>query len=293
VNQNLDSFLSLSPDRILDIVEAAAKNLGYGRASGYCLALNSLENRVFEIDFDNGSKIVAKFYRPGRWSREQLQEEHDFLNFLLDYEVPVVAPLEIAQDKGFEKLSSTLGQSPEGIFFVLFPKVRGRIENELNQEQLQILGRYLARIHSAGAAFGAQYRWKLDVQEWIKNSLQSLKAGNFLENPMAARYLQTVATLEPLLKAQISNLPLQAIHGDCHLGNTLWFEGKPFFLDFDDMMQGPPVQDIWMIVRGRDEEALKQRETLLESYELMRPFDRSSLDAIEALRALIFWIPLI
>ena len=103
---------------------------------------------------------------------------------------------------------------------------------------------------------------------------------------MAARYVQTVQQLLPTLELKLSHLQMHAIHGDCHLGNTLWYEGQPFFLDFDDMMIGPPVQDLWMIIRGREEEAVKQRDLLLQSYEMMRPFDHSTLELIEPLRAL-------
>jgi Ser/Thr protein kinase RdoA (MazF antagonist) len=281
----LEDFYQLSPDKMLDLVEGSIE--GRGRVSGYCWPLNSLENRVVEIEFDDKSRVVAKFYRPGRWSFEQIQEEHQFIDSLKNAEVPVVAPLSLKKSEWAKSTSCpTLCQSSEGIYFTVFPKFQGRIENELSEDQLRILGRFLGRIHSVGLGFKAKHRWKLDAKSWIETSLTHLKIGNFINSPMAQRYEQVVNELKNLLIEKTQSMPLQAIHGDCHLGNTLWLHDNPVFLDFDDMMIGPPVQDIWMIIRGDDDEAMRQREILISSYESMREFNWETLHIIEALRAL-------
>jgi Ser/Thr protein kinase RdoA (MazF antagonist) len=281
----LEDFYALSPEKMLDLIESSLPERG--RATGYCWPLNSLENRVVEMDFEDGSRVVAKFYRPGRWSEAQLREEHLFVQALEDAEVPVVSALELKPSKWADKTSTkTLCRSHEDIYFCAFPKCQGRIENELGDEQLRLLGRFLGRIHSVGKGFPAKARWKLDARAWVETSIKLLEQGGFLSNPMAERYKQSVSDLLPLLIERTRHLPLQAIHGDCHLGNTLWFADKPLFLDFDDMMMGPPVQDIWMIIRGNDDEARRQRETLLSSYESMCDFAWETLSSIEALRAM-------
>ncbi len=278
-----EEFYSLGPNEVLDSVEAALSGPLAGiRATGRTQALNSLENRVYDIELENGSSVVTKFYRPGRWSIEQISAEHDFLQLLLAREIPVVAPLEVAG--GVRK---TLGRSPEGIFFAVFPKVQGRILNELDDVRLRILGRYIGRIHSAGKAFAAPERIGLNVETYGWQSLDTLREKNFLNSPMAERYEQEVKQLLSRIE-DLDLLPQEnfTIHGDCHLGNTLWLETQPFFLDFDDMVAGPPVQDIWMVIRGRDEEAQRQRGVLIDAYEEVIDFPRESLDSIEALRAL-------
>lgn len=260
------------------------------RATGRILALNSLENRVHEVEFENGVTVVSKFYRPGRWNEAQLTEEHQFLQKLKAAEIPVVAPLELsesAKPQIFRRCKqTTLAQTAEGIFFVVFPKVRGRLLDEFDRVHLETLGRYLGRIHQVGKVFPVKHRLKLNVKTWGEEPLALLlKEADFDPNTRAyyeqtsRRFLQKASEILPRLKAS-------AVHGDCHLGNTLWQNESPFFLDFDDMMVAPPVQDIWMIIRGRDEESLRQREILLQSYETMCEFDWSSLSSIEILRGL-------
>ncbi|MBN8553899.1 MAG: serine/threonine protein kinase [Deltaproteobacteria bacterium] len=283
-----ESFYKLTTDRVLDSVEAALSKVKPNiRATGRIMALNSLENRVYEIELEDNSFVVTKFYRPGRWSEAQLGEEHEFLKKLKTAEIPVVAPLELAESK-FSKLSkvTTLAQSPDNIWFAVFPKVRGRLLDELSTTQIETLGRYLGRIHNIGRTWPARHRLKLSTEKWGRESLKFILDSKFIDPQTRSHYQNLTEDFlnrcEPLLK----NVKAQVVHGDCHLGNTLWEGEAPFFLDFDDMMIAPPVQDVWMILRGRDEESLRQRNILLSTYEQMNEFDYTSLNLIEPLRGL-------
>lgn len=278
--QNLEeSFFALTPEGILDAVESAIllhePDL---RATGRAMALNSLENRVYDVELEDNSHVVAKFYRPGRWTFQQIQEEHDYLFALMDAEIPVVAPLAVDGESLFE--------SEEGIFFTLFPKVKGRLMDELDKDRLKTLGRYIARIHNTGDRFQFHHRLQLTADLWGKKPLQYILQSGFLDPSYAPRYQAIANQLIQIAEQKLSPLPAIPLHGDCHLGNTLWQQDSPFFLDFDDAMTAPAVQDIWMVVRGRDEAAKRDRDYLLEGYETFRPFDRSTLDLIEPLRAL-------
>lgn len=289
-----ESFFELSPDKVLDAVESAIQITHPGiRATGRSLALNSLENRVYEIELDNQERVVAKFYRPERWSAEQILEEHHFIHEIAEVEVPVVEPLVLAASDFSRLVSSqlvpnrsTLALSQDNIFFAVFPHRRGRILNELDDQKLRILGRYLARIHAVGSRTPFKYRIALTTETYGRRPLKYLSESRFLDNPMGARYLSQAEQLLTYIEPLLQDVPSHAVHGDCHLGNTLWNNEEPFFLDFDDALRAPAVQDIWMIVRGRGEEADRDRETIIGAYEEMRDFDRSSLRLVEPLRAL-------
>lgn len=275
-----EHFFELTSDKILDTVESVlAGDLKGQRSTGRILALNSLENRVHEIELESGTKIISKFYRPGRWTKEQISEEHQFLHKLFAAEIPVVAPLHL-------KTGTSLAQSQEGIFLAIFPKVRGRLVDELSKTQLETLGRYLGRIHQMGKSFPLKYRLKMSTKIWGYDSLEFLMKSPYLEGDFKPHYERAVRAFLRIADEKLQGVPLQTVHGDCHLGNTLWEGESPFFLDFDDMMAAPAVQDIWMIVRGRDEEANEQRRILLSTYEQMCEFDWSQLSLIEVLRGL-------
>lgn len=273
----LEDFFRLNPDAILDSVESVIqKEEPDLRSTGRALALNSLENRVYDIELEDASHVVAKFYRPGRWTREQIEEEHGFLFALEDAEVPVVAPFAIEGESVFER---------EGILFTLFPKVRGRLMDELDKERLKTLGRYIARVHNVGERYPFRHRLRLTAEEWGLKPLRFLVDSEFLPAEYEAKYRALSETLITKADQVLRGAEAISIHGDCHLGNILWQQDSPFFLDFDDAMRAPPVQDVWMAVRGRGPEADREREILLEGYEAFRPFDRSTLAYIEPLRA--------
>lgn len=274
-----EDFFRLTPEGILDAVEAVVQEREPDlRCTGRALALNSLENRVYDVELEDNSHVVTKFYRPGRWTEDQIREEHEFLFALEDAEIPVVAPWSVDGESLF--------RSEEGIWFAVFPKVRGRLLDELDEERLRTLGRYIARIHNVGEHFGFRHRLRLSAEKWGREPMEFLLKSQLVDPVYQARYRAICETLVGQAETALRGLPAIALHGDCHLGNTLWQQDAPFFLDFDDSMTAPAVQDIWMVVRGRDAQAEKDRAVLLEGYEAFRDFDYGTLRIIEPLRAL-------
>jgi Ser/Thr protein kinase RdoA (MazF antagonist) len=267
-------FFTLTPDAMLGAVEAA---LGV-RATGRTFTLNSMENRVYDIELEDERRVVVKFYRPGRWSREAILDEHGFLAELVEAEIPAVPPLKLVGGE-------TLATSSEGIFFAAFEKVRGRSLQELNDVELQQAGRLLARIHNVGARAPATHRNRLTPQ-WGLDSLAILEETGAIDIQVQSRYRRAVEAIVRKIEPLFENAAVHRVHGDCHLGNLLWQSERPFFLDFDDMATAPAVQDVWMVVRGRDADAERMRDVMLTAYESMRAFDRSTLRLVEPLRAL-------
>jgi Ser/Thr protein kinase RdoA (MazF antagonist) len=283
-------FFELTPDRVLDAVEASGLH-----CTGRCMALNSFENRVYDVELDAGSDVesgapgtlsastnrrVIKFYRPGRWSREQILEEHQFLQDLRDAEVPAIAPLRFPD-------GATLHATPTGMWYAIFPKVGGRAPDEFTDEQLLRIGRLLARVHGVGASRPAPHRIQISPATYGAANLEYLLT-KWVPLDFRARYEAVVQKILSITTPWFEGAPVQRVHGDCHPGNLLSNNDGYFFLDFDDMVQGPPVQDVWLLVPGRDTESRAQREVLLEGYAEMRAFDRTTLKLIEPLRALRF-----
>jgi Ser/Thr protein kinase RdoA (MazF antagonist) len=224
--------------------------------------------------------VVVKFYRPGRWSREAILEEHRFLFDLRDAEIPVCAPLLLA---GGESLRAI-----EGIHCAIWPRTGGRAPEEFGNAEVAPLGRLLARIHNVGAARGAQHRPRLDAQSAALAPLALLEERGFLPDSVAVRYRSAVERLAALYEARSAGVPVQRIHGDCHAGNLLRGDDGWFFLDFDDFVVGPAVHDVWMLLPGRDAQAARQRDLLVEAYRQMREFDPRWLCLVEPLRAFRF-----
>lgn len=278
-------FYELGPEQILDAVD----DLGF-RCTGRCLALNSMENRVYEIEVDadpeeveenpSAAFRIAKFYRPGRWSWDQIMDEHRLLYALSSQDIPVVEPL--AQEDG-----ESLHELPEiGIFYCLYPRIGGRNPDELNDDQLLRIGRLLARIHNTAATTDASHRIHINPETYGLASLDYLWDEEVLPTDLEDEYADTVEELCQVAQPLFDATDIQPVHGDCHLGNVIWGPQGPFFVDFDDMVNGPSVQDIWLLTPGRDIEARRQRSLLLRGYEEMRTFDHQSLRLVEALRAL-------
>ncbi|MFW6181021.1 MAG: serine/threonine protein kinase [Spirochaetota bacterium] len=268
-------FYDLTPDVVLKALEQA----GF-QPTGHCMALNSYENRVYDLKLEGGSHVVAKFYRPGRWSREQILEEHAFLHDLREDEMPVCAPLRLPE-------GSTLREI-EGISYAVWPRTGGRQSDELSDGQLQVLGRLLARIHNVGAVRKAEHRIDLTGETYGLQPLAFLEENDLLPPRCRARYRDAVHEVVRVYEDLRKDVPFHRIHGDCHLGNLLHGSEGWFFLDFDDFLTGPAVQDVWMLVPARDREGLRQREVFLDAYRLFRDFESSWLRLVEPLRALRF-----
>src|SRR5215475_2169188 len=267
------TFFALTPDRVLDAVE-----IGGLRCTGRCLPLRAFENRVYEVELEDERRLVVKFYRPGRWSRETILDEHAFLADLAAAEVPAVAPVDLGT-------GSTLSEI-EGIFYAAFPKVRGRSLDELDAENRRRIGRTIGRMHAVGAARPAPHRPRLTVERYIREPLDVLLSGDFIPGSLAPRYRDVALAIAEVAAAPMAAVRAQRIHGDLHWGNILWAKDGPILVDFDDCLMGPPVQDLWLLARGDGEEARKMRADLLEGYELFREFDRSTLALCEPLRAM-------
>jgi len=269
----LDNFLQILPEVIFD----AAEKLG-GRCTGRFYALNAMENRVYDIEMEEGPRVITKFYRPGRWSRATIQAEHDFLKALETSEIPVVCPL--TDDKGQSIFE--INQ----VMFTIFPKRPGRLEPELNKEQLTRLGRFMARLHNVGATVRAAPRLRLDPQTYGRDPLKFLKDGHFVPMELASRLETIVTQICEAMTPRFGDVKFVLLHGDCHSGNILWNRDDPYFIDFDDMLYAPPVQDIWMLTGGDDDYGKERRRILLEAYEQIRTFDMRTMQLIEPLRAL-------
>lgn len=284
----MDQFFALTPDKILAAVESTGLV-----CTGRCLPLNSMENRVFEIELDLSAEEeerltspydrfrVVKFYRPGRWSKEQIEEEHAFVAELLADESPVVAPLRSGSD---QRTLHRLEQ--DNIWFTIFPKVGGRINYEMSDASIQHLGRLLAKLHITGSRRESKHRLHLNPDTYGRQNLLFLKERQVLPLDLASQYERLVEQLIDISQEQFERCTMTRIHGDCHLGNVLWGGQGPLWVDFDDMVMGPAVQDIWLLVPNRDAEGMRQRNLFLEAYESLIHFDRESLKLIEVLRAL-------
>lgn len=268
-------FFALTPDRVLAAVEAAGL-----RPTGHCTPLTCLENRVYDLRLEDGRHVVAKFYRPGRWSREAILDEHRFLANLRAAEIPVCAP-QAFQDGG------TL-RSAEGIHYALWPRTGGRSPDELDDERIAILGRLLARVHNVGATGEASHRPRLTGESYALEPLRLLEDGGFLPPELARRYRAAAEAIAQHYDRASADVPVHRIHGDCHFGNLLHGAEGWFLLDFDDFLVGPAVHDVWMLAPGRDAEGERQRAWLVDAYRQFRDFDDAWLRLVEPLRALRF-----
>lgn len=273
-------FYNLTPELIMDSVE----ELGL-YPTGRCLALNSMENRVFEIEIedDQGQRsfLVGKYYRPGRWNREQIQEEHDFLLDLKRDEIPTIAPVQRDGETLFEL--TTEDQTP--LFYALFPKAGGRHFEADVPGSLERLGSMLARLHQTGRAREYENRPRLDGDHYARRVAAQLLAGPYLPKHLASSYQEIVEEIADLADTLLEPLPYQRVHGDCHHGNVLIHDTLAF-VDFDDTMMAPIMQDFWMALSGDEAEFYAKRDRLAEGYEVFAPFPYEQESVIEVLRSL-------
>ena len=268
-------FDSLTPDFILDAVE----DTGY-RADGRVTALNSYENRVYQVGVEDDTPIIAKFYRPGRWSDQQIQEEHDFTCQLADAELPVVTAL---RKNNHESIFVY-----KGFRFSLYPRVGGRAPELDNLDNLFILGRFLGRIHRVGASENYTFRPSINSQTYGHDSVQFLSA-HFIPADLKIAYdslSKDILGLIDQILVDYGEVNSIRVHGDCHIGNILWRDDNPHFIDFDDSRMAPAVQDVWMLLSGdRNEQRVQLRE-IIEGYNEFAEFDSREIALIEVLRTL-------
>ena len=263
-------YANLTPDLVLDAVSACGL-----WPDGRLLALNSYENRVWQVGLEDASPVIAKFYRPQRWSDAAIIEEHRFAQELTDAELPVVAPLTFD--------GSTLLQH-DGYRYALSPRRGGRAPELESTAQLEWLGRLIARIHVVGARQPFAARGKLDRASMVLQPMQAVLASALLPTALHANYRVAAQRLDAAIAARQQALgPLRQLrlHGDCHPGNVLWTDDGPHFVDLDDARMGPAVQDLWML--ANDDTAMKK---LLDGYQQFRDFDPTELALIPALRAM-------
>jgi Ser/Thr protein kinase RdoA (MazF antagonist) len=275
LNQNTP-YANLDPHLILNAIES----LGF-RVSGGLFSLNSYENRVYQIGIEDGEPIIAKFYRPGRWSDAAILEEHQFSLELNQHEIAVVAPLTTD--------GKTLHHYQE-FRFSLFPRKGGRTLELDNLDHLEWMGRFIGRLHAVGSIKRFQHRPRLDVATNGYQPHRFLLENNFY--PESLKDAFCVCTEALLKKAQerfdqagdIKNIRL---HGDCHVGNILWSDSGPQIVDLDDCVTGPAVQDIWMLISGNHPDQVNlQMDRILKGYTEFYDFDYRELRLIEALRTL-------
>tara|TARA_Y100000782_G_scaffold88522_1_gene96394 strand:- start:5738 stop:6712 length:975 start_codon:yes stop_codon:yes gene_type:complete len=266
------SFVDLTPDSILDAVES----IGVYAESGL-LALNSYENRVYQFKAEDGYRYVVKFYRPERWTKEQILEEHAFAFELAEAEVPVVAPVCREGESLFEH---------NGYLFALFPSVGGRIFEVDNLDQLDVLGRLIGRMHQTAKAQSFSHRPEMSCEEYLQTAKVHLQASNLVPMALEHPFYTILDLVINETTAQYKNVETIRLHGDCHAGNILWSGDALMFVDLDDSRQGPAIQDLWMMLSGDRNNQLLQLDTLVAAYEEFCDFDHNQLKLIEPLRAM-------
>ena len=268
-------YAGLTPETVLDALEGAGL-----RGDGRLLALNSYENRVYQVWLEDGGAVVAKFYRPGRWSDAQILEEHAFVHELAEHEIPAVAPLVLE--------GRTLAEHA-GFRFAVFPRRGGRTPELDRRDTLEWIGRFIGRIHAVGATRPFAERPALDAESFGREPRDWLLGHGFVPPDL----LQAWTSAADLALQGVARCYERAgavrtlrLHGDCHAGNVLWTDQGPHFVDFDDARTGPAVQDLWMLLSGGRADMTRQLGDVLAGYEQFREFDPRELPLVEALRTL-------
>ncbi len=270
------SFSTLTPDCVLNALESVGLH-----SDGRLLALNSYENRVYQVGMEQGAPVVAKFYRPARWADTAILEEHAFVQELAGREIPVVA--------AWAHSDGTTLHSSEGFRFAVFPKHGGRAPELEDRKTLEWMGRFLGRIHAIGALKPFQHRPTLDIASFGEEPRDYLLAHDFIPADLDAAWRSVVEqALDGVRHCfdRAGEVRTLRLHGDCHAGNVLWTDDGPHFVDFDDSRMGPAVQDLWMLLSGERADQVRQLGDVLAGYEDFYDFDPRELHLVEALRTL-------
>jgi Ser/Thr protein kinase RdoA (MazF antagonist) len=271
----MPAYETLNPELMLDAIESCSF-----RCDGRLLALNSYENRVYQVWLEDGASLVAKFYRPQRWSREALLEEHAFALELADREIPMVAPL--------EHNGATLHEHG-GFSFALYPRRGGRTPELEDFDTLQWLGRFVARIHAIGALTPFEHRPAVDIESFGRVPFHYVMEHDFVPAELRATYASVVEDVLGRVEQayhRAGRVRSIRLHGDCHSGNILWTDEGPHFVDLDDARMGPAVQDVWMWLSGDRASMQGQLAAVMEGYREFNDFDPAELFLVEALRTL-------
>ena len=265
-------FATLTPDLILD----ALASCGFYLDSGLT-PLNSYENRVYQFIAEDRQRYVVKFYRPERWSAEQLREEHELAEFLAAQDVNVAVPLSIR--------GATLHHF-HGFNFAVWPSLGGRHLEPDNLDQLEAVGHQLGLWHSCSHQYQLKYRPRISASYSLALPCNELSRLSPWPRAMAGEFAEILQLLTqavtPCFEQPVAMFPL---HGDCHIGNILWRD-KPLLVDLDDCVTGPAIQDLWMLLSGDDAEQRMQLDALLAGYEEFAVFDIAQLRLIEPLRTM-------
>ena len=269
------AFETLTPDRILDVVETGMKV----ELTGLTAPMPSYINRVYELETVGGERLIAKFYRPGRWERNTLQDEHDFVLDCAAEEIPVVAPLALA-------CGSTIGDA-DGILYSVFPKRSGREMDLRDDEGWRRLGSLVGRIHLAGSRHEAHNRLTMHPETTTIPEVRQLLDGGFMSTHQAERFRNVTGRIVDIALRAFEGIDLQRIHGDCHRANILERPDEGLMvIDFDDMVTGPPVQDVWLLLPDHANQSRREINLILDGYEQFMEFDDRSLRLVEILRAM-------
>lgn len=272
MNDQAFTFQTLHPDTIMDALFEQGIRVDSGLTP-----LNSYENRVYQFQDEDRKRYVVKFYRPARWSAEQILEEHEFALDLQRDDVPVAAPL------AFNNQTLLTHQD---FFLAVFPSVGGRQFEADNLEQMEWVGRYLGRMHQTGSKKRFTSRPEIGVKEYLIEPRLLFETSTLVPSALKDEFLRAADKLIDAVMAQWHNrFNLLRLHGDCHAGNILWRDG-PMFVDLDDARNGPAVQDLWMLLHGDKAEQRMQLEIIVEAYEEFSEFNMAELGLMEPLRAM-------